>query len=55
MLVLAEKGLWEGCPNKIISFSNKEHKGEDIMKLNPRGQVSGSISRTRDSTFLWVI
>lgn len=49
MLVLAEKGLWEGCPNKLVSFAAKEHKAEDIMKLNPRGQVSsqfGSKYRT---------
>ncbi|XP_045165511.2 glutathione S-transferase A-like [Mercenaria mercenaria] len=39
MIVLAEKGLWENLPNKQISFSNKEHKGEEILKLNPRGQV----------------
>jgi len=47
MLVLAEKGMWEGIPNKLVSFSNKENKSEEIMKLNPRGQVSASsISRT---------
>jgi glutathione S-transferase len=39
MLVLAEKGLWNGLPNKMISFSNKEHKSDEVMKLNPRGQV----------------
>ena len=39
MIVLAEKGLWE-CPNKKIEFSKKEHKGDDVLKLNPRGQVS---------------
>lgn len=44
--MLAEKGLWEGCPNKIVSFSAKEHKGEDIMKLNPRGQVGFKIWNT---------
>ncbi|ESO86095.1 hypothetical protein LOTGIDRAFT_195517 [Lottia gigantea] len=38
MLVLEEKGFG-GYPNKLVSFSNKEHKGEDVMKLNPRGQV----------------
>ena len=40
MIVLAEKGLWEGIPNKLLEFSKKEHKGEDVLKLNPRGQVS---------------
>jgi glutathione S-transferase len=38
MVVLEEKGL-QGYQHKMISFSNKEHKGEDVMKINPRGQV----------------
>ena len=40
MIVLQEKGLWEGIPNKLLEFSKKEHKGEDVLKMNPRGQVS---------------
>ncbi|XP_062582101.1 glutathione S-transferase A-like [Saccostrea cucullata] len=38
MIVLEEKGFG-GYKNKLITFSKKEHKGEDVMKLNPRGQV----------------
>lgn len=38
MIVLEEKGFG-GYKNKLVSFSNKEHKGEDVLKLNPRGQV----------------
>ena len=38
MIVLEEKQL-SGYGNKLISFSDKEHKGEEVMKLNPRGQV----------------
>ncbi|KAK7480655.1 hypothetical protein BaRGS_00028127 [Batillaria attramentaria] len=38
MIVLEEKGI-KGYGSKMISFSNKEHKGEEVMKLNPRGQV----------------
>jgi len=38
MIVLEEKGF-SGYGNKQISFSDKGHKSEDIMKLNPRGQV----------------
>ena len=38
MLVLEEKGL-QGYGNKLLSFSQKEHKGEEVLKLNPRGQV----------------
>ena len=39
MIVLEEKGLG-GYPNKLIEFSKQEHKGEDVKKLNPRGQVN---------------
>ena len=42
MIVLEEKGL-QGYGNKMISFSNKEHKGEDVTKLNSRGQVCTSL------------
>lgn len=38
MLVLEEKGL-SGYPNKLVSFEKKEHKSEEILKWNPRGQV----------------
>jgi len=38
MIVLEEKGL-SGYGNKLVSFAAKEHKSEEIMKLNPRGQV----------------
>ncbi|KAK6167900.1 hypothetical protein SNE40_021828 [Patella caerulea] len=38
MIALEEKGFG-GYPNKLISFSKQEHKAEDVMKLNPRGQV----------------
>lgn len=38
MLALEEKGLG-GYPNKLISFEKQEHKAEDVLKWNPRGQV----------------
>lgn len=38
MVALEEKGL-SGYGQKMISFSANEHKNEEIMKLNPRGQV----------------
>ena len=44
MIVLQEKGLWEGIPNKLLEFSKKEHKGEEVLKMNPRGQVSNQKS-----------
>ncbi|PVD31900.1 hypothetical protein C0Q70_07326 [Pomacea canaliculata] len=38
MIVLAEKGISE-YGNKLISFSKNEQKSDEILKLNPRGQV----------------
>lgn len=38
MLALEEKGL-SGYPNKLLSFEKKEHKSEELLKWNPRGQV----------------
>jgi len=38
MIVLEEKGL-SGYGHKQVEFSKQEHKGEDIMALNHRGQV----------------
>jgi len=38
MLVLEEKGL-SGYNSKLVSFEKKEHKSEEILKWNPRGQV----------------
>ncbi|XP_013382675.1 glutathione S-transferase A isoform X2 [Lingula anatina] len=38
MIVLEEKGLSD-CEKKLISFSDKGHKSDEILKLNPRGQV----------------
>ncbi|XP_052817536.1 glutathione S-transferase A-like [Mya arenaria] len=39
MIVLAEKGLWKGLPNKLISFDEEEYRCSDILAINPRGQV----------------
>ena len=38
MIVLHEKGI-TNYNQKLISFDKKEHKSDEIMKLNPRGQV----------------
>lgn len=38
MIALEEKGF-SGYKNKLISFDNNEMKGEDVLKLNPRGEV----------------
>jgi len=38
MIVLEEKGL-SGYGNKLVEVSKKEHKGEENLKLNPRGQL----------------
>ncbi|EIE19038.1 glutathione S-transferase [Coccomyxa subellipsoidea C-169] len=37
LIGLKEKGL--EYDSKLIEFSKKEHKSEDILRLNPRGQV----------------
>jgi glutathione S-transferase len=37
-IVLEEKQLNYG--DKLLSFEKKEHKSEEIMNLNPRGQVN---------------
>jgi glutathione S-transferase len=36
-IVLEEKGVNYG--SKMLSFDKQEHKNEDILKLNPRGQL----------------
>ncbi|XP_048781100.2 glutathione S-transferase A-like [Ostrea edulis] len=38
MIVLEEKGL-QNYKHKLIQFSQKEHKSEEVLKLNPRGQM----------------
>lgn len=40
MIVLEEKGLWKGIPNKFCEWSKGHHKTEEVLELNPRGQVS---------------
>ena len=39
LIVLEEKAL-QGYKEKLVSFEKKEHKTEEVLKLNPRGQVS---------------
>lgn len=38
-ITLDEKGLTYG--NKLLSFEKQEHKSEEIININPRGQVFG--------------
>ncbi|KAL1254809.1 hypothetical protein QQF64_012870 [Cirrhinus molitorella] len=38
MIALEEKQL-QGYKHKLLSFDKKEHKGEEVKALNPRGQV----------------
>ena len=40
IIVMIEKGIWGKCESKLISFSKHEHKSEENLKINPRGQVS---------------
>ena len=37
LIVLEEKNVKYSA--KLLSFEKQEHKGEEIMSLNPRGQV----------------
>ena len=39
MIALEEKGLPD-YPNKHLSFEKGEQKSDEVLKLNPRGQVS---------------
>ncbi|KAI8520088.1 hypothetical protein Bbelb_033450 [Branchiostoma belcheri] len=38
MICLEEKGLSD-YNSKLISFDNKEHKSDEVLSINPRGQV----------------
>ncbi|XP_078607002.1 glutathione S-transferase A-like isoform X1 [Branchiostoma floridae x Branchiostoma japonicum] len=38
MICLEEKGL-SGYNSKFLSFQKGEHKSEEVLKINPRGQV----------------
>jgi len=38
MLTLEEKGL-SGYGNKFLQFSKNDHKSEEVLKWNPRGQL----------------
>lgn len=44
-IALEEKNL-QGYHHKLLSFDKGEQKSEEVMKLNPRGQVSG-VERTQ--------
>ena len=38
MIALEEKGFG-GYSQKRFDFSKKEHKGDEVLAINPRGQV----------------
>ncbi|XP_066524444.1 glutathione S-transferase rho [Hoplias malabaricus] len=38
MIALEEKQL-QGYKHKLLSFEKKEHKGQEVLELNPRGQL----------------
>ena len=39
MIALEEKNL-QGYNQKLLAFEKMEHKSEEVMNMNPRGQVS---------------
>ena len=53
MIVLAEKNI--EYTSKQISFSEKGHKGPDVMALNPRGQVRNRLAKILRSSHLYVV
>lgn len=38
MIVLEEKKL-QGYKHKLLSFEKGEHKSQEVLEVNPRGQV----------------
>lgn len=42
MIVLEEKKL-QGYKRKLLSFEKGEHKSQEVVKVNPRGQVRWSM------------
>lgn len=38
MITLEEKKL-QGYKHKLLSFEKGEHKSQDVLEINPRGQV----------------
>lgn len=50
LIALEEKNL-QGFQHKLLSFDKGEHKSEEVMKLNPRGQVINT-TQTKGFSFL---
>lgn len=44
MIALEEKNL-QGYDQKLLSFDKAEHKSQEVLTLNPRGQVGRSLLR----------
>ena len=40
MIALEEKKL-QGYRHKLLSFEKGEHKSQEVLEINPRGQVGG--------------
>ena len=45
MACLNEKELHDRLESKEMDFDKNEHKSEEVMKLNPRGQVRDRLKR----------
>lgn len=46
MIALEEKGL-VGYNQKLLSFDKKEHKSEEVLRINPRGQVGVALLKKK--------
>lgn len=45
MIALEEKNL-QGYSHKLLSFEKMEHKSQEVLDMNPRGQVGSSLKST---------
>lgn len=44
MIVLEEKRL-QGYRRKLLSFEKEEHKSQEVLDVNPRGQVRSNMQK----------
>ncbi|MEQ2169446.1 hypothetical protein GOODEAATRI_025321, partial [Goodea atripinnis] len=49
MIALEEKKL-QGYSSKLLSFEKMEHKSQEVLDINPRGQVGRNLKKSRLET-----
>lgn len=50
MITLEEKKL-QGYKHKLLSFEKGEHKSQEVLEINPRGQVGVACSTVKTTIF----